>query len=244
SAACGPVRGRVPGTLPAPPVRLPAAAAPRTPIRAAAGRGLGRARRALAASARAARRTRQALSNRAPHPRRLPGVGPAGARPARTRRLEAALAAGPDRVQPAEPASLRGPQLDGLLDGVAPALPRPGAGGVDPAAPRDGDRRRRLEPGHPSRGPARRAAGEDPYPPLEGRIHHPRVPLAPGRAGLGAGPAPFARLLRAPLLGRTRPGGRIRPGLRRPARGTPLRLAGAEHRSLAPGLLQPGRRGA
>src|SRR5205807_8794945 len=102
---------RVAGGLRALPVRLPAPAAPRTPIRPAAGRGLGRAGRALAASARAGRRTRQPLSNRAPHPRRLPGVGPAGARPARTRRLEAALAAGPDRVQPAKPASLRAPQL-------------------------------------------------------------------------------------------------------------------------------------
>ena len=167
-------------------------------------RGVGVARRAEAAGEAAPRRPPPRPADQAAAAARALRRARAAEVPAGAGRPQAPAGRRPADVLAAVAAALRGPQLDGVLDGVAPAVPRPGAGRLGAAPAAVGDRRPGLEPGDPARGPARRAHREGAHPALEGRVHHPRDPLAAGPARHGAGPVPLARVLRPALLGRRR----------------------------------------
>ncbi len=139
-------------------------------------------------------------------------------------------------------AALRGPQLDGVLDGVAPAVPRPGAGRLGAAAAAVGHRARRLEPRHPARRAEGRAHREGAHPPVEGGLHHARDPLVAGATRGRAGAVPLAAVLRPAVLGRRRPGRHLRAVLRRRGRAVADLLARDQHRALDARVLRPRRR--
>ena len=201
---------------------------------------------------------------RRPHAARAPtGLGPAAvARPGvdvlgRLRRLgprgrggrrrppiaagpEAAVAAGPHHVLAALAAALRGPQLDGALDRVPTALPRPGAGRARAGAAGRRHRPRRLEPLDPSRGAARRAARDRAHAAQEDRLHHAGDPLDAGTARRHPGDLALPGVLLPAVLGRAADRRGLPGLLRRGDRGVAVLLARAQRRGVAPGLPRPG----
>ena len=159
--------------------------------------------------------------------------------PARAGRPQAPPGRRPPDVLAAVAAALRGSQLDGVLDGVAPAVPRPGAGRLG-AAPA----RRRRSSTTAGAGPSCARACEGVLtekvrtPPLEGRVHHARDALAAGPRAAVQGLFRSPEFCRPAVLGRHGDRRRVRPVLRRRGRAVADLLAGDQHRDLAARLLR------
>ena len=206
-------------------------------------RGVGVARRAEAAGQAAPRRPSAVAADQAAAAARALRRPRAAAVPAVAGRHEAPAGRRPPDVLAAVAAALRGPQLDGVLDGVAPAVPRPGAGRLGVAAAAVGARRPRAGAG-PSCATACGACSPRRCAPAGGRSGSPR----PRPAGCALGARVVQGLFRSPQFcarpywDARRAGRHVRPVLRGRGRAVADLLARDQHRDLDARVLRPRRR--